>query len=316
MKTMTPATGTPALVLADVAKSFGPVAAVDGLSLTVPTGSTVALLGPNGAGKTTTLSILLGLLAPDRGTVELLGQSPAAAVGAGRVGAMVQDGGLPTGARVGELLRMLSGLYRDPLPVEQVIVMAQLEGLERRRTDRLSGGQSQRLRVAVALIGDPDVLVIDEPTAAMDVEARRRFWRTMRHQAEQGKTILFSTHYLEEADAYADRVVVMGMGKVLADAAPAALRASLGSKSIRFVVPHAADREFAVLPGLPGVTSAEVRGSRVELRSADAEATVRAALASWPDLADLEVGALGLEDTFVALTSAAGVAVTANGRSH
>jgi len=292
--------GPPAVVLAGVAKSFGPVRAVAGITMTVNLGETVALLGPNGAGKSTTISLLLGLLRPDQGRVELFGGPPDEAVAAGRVGVMLQDGGLLAGVRVVELLTMLAGLYAEPLSIEAVVAMAQLEGLEGRRTDRLSGGQAQRLRVAVALIGNPDLLVIDEPTAAMDVEARRRFWRMMHEQAGHGRTILFSTHYLEEADEYADRIIVLGGGKIVADATPGVVKASLGAKVVRFVAHGADETELA---RLPGVLSVEVRGSRVVLRTGDAEASVRAALQAWSDLTDLEVVGAGLEDAFVALTS-------------
>ncbi|MGH9126809.1 MAG: ABC transporter ATP-binding protein [Acidimicrobiales bacterium] len=289
-----------AVELDHLTKSYGSVRAVDALSLELEQGETVALLGPNGAGKTTTISLLLGLLRPDEGRVSLFGHTPTKAVAEGRVGAMLQEGGLLGGVGVAELLGMLAGLYPNPRPVEEVLAMAQLDGLAGRRTDRLSGGQAQRLRLAVALVANPDLLVLDEPTAAMDVEARRRFWRTMGEQAEQGTTILFSTHYLEEADEYADRVVVIGLGKILADGTPASLKASVGAKAVRFV---AAGADHRALSRLPGVTGVEIRGHRVELRSGEPEATVREALSQWPDLRDLEVGGIGLEDAFVALTA-------------
>ena len=161
--------------LTSAEKAFGPVRAVDGLSLAIGRGEVVALLGPNGAGKTTTISLLLGLVAPDRGGVELFGASPQRAVSRGRVGAVLQDGGMLEGVRVGELLAMLRSFYPAPMTVERALAVTQLQGLERRRTDRLSGGQVQRLRVAGALIGNPELLVLDEPTAAMDVEARHAF---------------------------------------------------------------------------------------------------------------------------------------------
>jgi ABC-2 type transport system ATP-binding protein len=300
VSTTTTATTTNSVVAAvGLQKSFGTVRAVGGISLAVERGETVALLGPNGAGKTTTIALLLGLLAPDEGTVSLFGGNPHDAVAAGRIGAMLQDGGLLPGVRVGELLHMLAGLYPSPLPVPRVLAMAQIESIADRRVDRLSGGQSQRLRVAAALIGNPELLVLDEPTAALDVEARRAFWATMRAETENGRTIVFSTHYLEEADDSADRVVVIGAGRVLADGTPTAIKASMGMRVLRCTVCSADD---ATLSGLPGVVAVEQRRGRVELRSRDSDATLRALLVAYPDVADIEIAGAGLEDAFLALT--------------
>jgi ABC-2 type transport system ATP-binding protein len=290
---------TPVVSLTDIEKSFGAVRAVDDLSLAVDAGDVVALLGPNGAGKTTTISILLGLLRADGGTAELWGGRPDAAVAQGRVGAMLQDGGLMPGVRIDELLRMLRASYPAPMSVERAMALAQLDGLERRRVDRLSGGQTQRLRVACALIGDPELLVLDEPTAAMDVEARRSFWSAMREEAATGRTILFSTHYLEEADAFADRIVVIGAGRVIADGSPAAIKSTIGARVVRCEV---ARPDAAGLASLPGVTSVDVRRQRVELRTGDSDATLRALLGRFPEARDIEVTGAGLEDAFVALT--------------
>jgi ABC-2 type transport system ATP-binding protein len=287
--------------LTGVAKSFGNVRAVDGITLAVEQGEIVALLGPNGAGKTTTISLLLGLVGPDRGEVALFGGPPRDAVGRGRVGAMLQDGGMLDGVRVGELLTMLRSLYPAPMTVEQAVNLAQLRGLERRRTDRLSGGQAQRLRVACALIGNPELLVLDEPTAAMDVEARRLFWDAIRDQVCAGRSVLFSTHYLEEADAFADRVVVIGAGRVVADGAPAQIKATVGLRVVRVTIPDAA---AAALAGLPGVRSVSFRGQRVELRTTDSDATLRTVLSRWATAHDIEVAGAALEDAFLALVAA------------
>jgi len=295
-------TNTSAIAASGVDKSFGPVRAVAEFNLTVKIGETVALLGPNGAGKTTAISMLLGLLRPDRGTVRLFGQEPDAAVSAGLVGATLQDGGLMPGARVGELLAMLAGLYPSPMPVRRAVTMAQLDGLERRRVDRLSGGQTQRLRVAVALVGNPELLVLDEPTAAMDVEARHAFWRTMEAETSQGRTILFSTHNLDEADSAAGRVVVLGAGRVLADGTPSSIKESVGMRVVSFEVTDLSNVRFATLPGVEQV---EVHHQRVELRSRDSDATLRAVLARWPAATDIEVSRIRLEDAFLALTGAA-----------
>src|SRR5581483_1656601 len=287
--------------LTAVEKSFGTVRAVDGLTLAVAPGEIVALLGPNGAGKTTAISLLLGLLAPDRGEAALFGGPPRDAVSRGRVGAMLQDGGMLDGVRVGELLGALRSLYPAPMTVERAVNLAQLRGLERRRTDRLSGGQAQRLKVACALIGNPELIVLDEPTAAMDVEARRSFWDAIREQASAGRSVLFSTHYLEEADATADRVVVIGGGRVVADGPSAEIKATVGMRVVRVTHAHL---EPAQLACLPGVTSLSTHGARAELRTTDSDATLRALLSGWPTARDIEVAGAALEDAFLALVAA------------
>lgn len=287
--------------LTGIEKSFGAVRAVAGVTLAVDDGEVVALLGPNGAGKTTTIEILLGVLSADRGTVGLFGSAPRAAIAAGLVGAMLQDGGLMTGVYVGELLEMLRAQYADPISVEQAVSLTALHGLERYRVDRLSGGQSQRLRAACALIGNPKLLVLDEPTVAMDVEARRAFWECMRGLAGEGRTILFSTHYLEEADAFADRVVVLRAGEVLADGAPSSIKSTIGIRLVRFALADADERSLA---SLPGVRSVNVFRERVALRTNDSDATLRALLGSFPDARDIEITGSDLEDAYLALTAA------------
>jgi ABC-2 type transport system ATP-binding protein len=285
-----------------VFKAYGAVLAVDDLSLNVDRGEVVALLGPNGAGKTTAISILLGLLDADAGTALLLGGPPEQAIAQGEVGAMLQDGGLMAGVRVAELLGMLRSLYPEPMSLERAMSLAQLQGLEQRRTDRLSGGQIQRLRVACALIGDPDLLVLDEPTAAMDVEARRRFWGTMRDTAASGRTIIFSTHYLEEADVFADRIVVIGSGRLLADGTPAKIKSTVATRVVRCRIERP---DQANLARLPGVVSLSAYGGRVELHTIDSDTTLRALIAGWPDANGIEVVGADLEEAFLALTAAA-----------
>ena len=282
-----------------VSRSYGTVRAVDDVSLSVGRGQTVALLGPNGAGKTTTITLLLGLARPDRGTVAVLGMSPEDAVSRGLIGAMLQDGGMMPGVQVGELLAMARNLFPAPLSIENTISVAQLEGLEKRRVDRLSGGQSQRLRLAMALVGDPELLILDEPTAAMDVEARRNFWHAMRGFTDRGRTILFSTHYLEEADATADRIVLMARGRVVADGTPAAIKNSVGLRVIRFAVTRAGTSGF---DSLPGVVAASARGNRVELRCSDTDIALRALLSARPDAHGIEVSGIALEDAFLSIT--------------
>ncbi|HVC40999.1 MAG TPA: ABC transporter ATP-binding protein [Candidatus Saccharimonadales bacterium] len=302
--------GTPGLVAAEddgecavrvdaVTRRFGPVLAVDNLSLTVERGRTVALLGPNGAGKTTTISMLLGLSKPDSGSIEIFRSAPGSPAAHADVGAMLQDGGMMPGVLVGELLAMVRSLYMSPLALGEVVDIAQLRELEKRRVDRLSGGQSQRLRLAMALIGDPRLLILDEPTAAMDVETRRGFWHAMEGFTERGRTILFSTHYLEEADAAADRIVMMARGRVVADGTPAAIKDSVGLRVIRFSSAHAG---IAGLETLPGAVSATAHGSRVELRCSDSDSALRALIATRPDARDIEVAGVALEDAFITIT--------------
>jgi ABC-2 type transport system ATP-binding protein len=205
--------------LIGLVKSFGAVGAVRGIDVSVAAGETVALLGPNGAGKSTTIDMLLGLLDPDAGAVSVFGTAPRAAIDRGAVGAMLQTGALIRDLTVRELVAMMGSLYPHPLPVEEVLDLTGISDIADRRRQKLSGGQTQRVRFAVALVSNPDLLVLDEPTVAMDVEARRDFWTTMREFASRGKTVLSATHYLEEADAYADRVVLMAHGSIVADGA-------------------------------------------------------------------------------------------------
>ena len=210
-------TTSPAIRLTSVGKSFGAITAVDGISLDIAAGTTVALLGPNGAGKSTTISMLLGLIPPDAGSLVVFNQDPAQAVRRGRVGAMQQEGGTPNRITVTELIRFVGSAYPRMLPLADILATAHLTDVADRRVDRLSGGQTQRVRFAMAIAGDPDLIILDEPTAALDVKARREFWDSMRRFAERGKTILFSTHYLDEADEHADRVIVIDRGRVVAD---------------------------------------------------------------------------------------------------
>jgi len=219
----------------EVTLRYGTLTALDRLRLEIEPGETVALLGPNGAGKTTAVELLLGLGTPDQGVVRLFGGPPGDAIAAGRVGAMLQDAGLPQGLRVVELINLIRGLYPDPLPLAEALRLCDLEQVASRRVERLSGGQRQRVRLALAVAGNPELLVLDEPTAALDVQARRAFWRRLRAGVVAGRTVLFATHRLEEADAVADRVVVLARGRLLADGPPdqvSALAAGPGAASL------------------------------------------------------------------------------------
>ncbi|MFE1750145.1 ABC transporter ATP-binding protein [Streptomyces anandii] len=281
-------------------KAYGAVRAVDGVDLRIQRGETVALLGRNGAGKSTAISLLLGLNAPDAGTVELFGGEPERAVRAGLVGAMLQEARAVPRVTVRELVRFVAGRYPDPLPLGQVLELAGITDLAARRVDRLSGGQTQRVRFAVALAGNPALLVLDEPTAALDVEARRAFWESMRAYARGGRTVLFSTHYLEEADAHADRILVLDRGRIVADGTSERLRQAAGGSLVAFDL---AGRGREGLELLPGVRAVEVRGDRARLRTDDSDATV-VALAGMGAIRNLEVAPASLEDAFLALTAA------------
>ena len=280
----------------------GPVHAVRGVDVSIAAGETVALLGPNGAGKSTTIDMVLGLARPDAGEVSVFGRSPDDAVAAGAVGAMLQTGELIRDLDVRELVAMVASLYPAPLDVDETLALCGIEGIAGRRTQKLSGGQTQRVRFAIALVSDPELLVLDEPTVAMDVEGRRAFWETMRAFAARGKTVLFATHYLEEADAYADRVVLMAHGRIVADGPPTEIKALVGSRTIRATLPGAS---LDALAALPGVTSAERRGAAIALVCSDSDAAIRALLTVHPDAADIEIAGAGLEQAFVQLTGEA-----------
>jgi ABC-2 type transport system ATP-binding protein len=277
----------------------GPVHAVRGIDVSVRPGETVALLGPNGAGKSTTVDMLLGLQAPDAGSVSVFGGSPDTAVRAGRIGAMLQAGGVLRDLTVRELVSMMAALYPKPLDVDRTLELAQLSVLAERRTERLSGGESQRVRFAIALVSDPDLLVLDEPTVGMDVESRHAFWTTVRDLSTSGKTFLFATHYLEEADAYADRAVLIARGRIVADGPPTEIKALVGSRTIRATLP---DVPLEALESLPEVTRAERRGEAVVLTSSDSDVALRAFLVRFAQARDIEVRGAGLEEAFLALT--------------
>ncbi|MEV7522415.1 ABC transporter ATP-binding protein [Streptomyces sp. NPDC091371] len=300
-RTAQPATDT-VVSFENVTKSYGTVRAVDGLSLALHPGETVALLGPNGAGKSTTLDLLLGLRPADSGSVRIFGSTPREAVAAGRVGAMLQSGGLMEEVTVREIVALGCALHPRPHPVDQVLSRAGIDKIAGRKVDKLSGGQEQRVRFALATVGDSDLIVLDEPTTGMDVTSRQAFWATMREQADQGRAVLFATHYLEEADAIADRVIVLSKGRVLADGTAAEIKAKAGARKISFDLTGPADT--AALRALPFLSSFEQHGDTVRIQSRDADATVHAlyALGLYPR--NLEVAGLGLEQAFIALTEA------------
>ncbi|MFD4398351.1 ATP-binding cassette domain-containing protein [Kitasatospora sp. NPDC058397] len=293
-----------------VGKSYGRVRAVDDLNLVLRPGETVALLGPNGAGKSSSLDLLLGLRQPDQGSVTLFGGTPREAIVSGRVGAMLQSGGLMADAKVRELVELARAVHPRGRPVKEVLADAGITELAERRADKLSGGQEQRVRFALAIAGDSDLIVLDEPTTGMDVTVRQAFWASMRAQADAGRTVLFATHYLEEADSIADRVLVLHRGRLIADGSSAEIKARAGARRVAFEL-HDVDGEFDenVLRLLPGVQSldvtARVPGVRtVRIRTADADASVAGLYRAGLYPRGLEVTGLGLEQAFLTITGA------------
>jgi ABC-2 type transport system ATP-binding protein len=297
-----PSDPVPALALRGVTHRYGSRLALDNLDVEIPRGQTVALLGPNGAGKTTTIGLLLGLIGVQGGSVQVLGTGPREAVRLGRVGSMLQTGsgsGLPPNVRVNSVLKLVCRLYANPAPLEETVQHAGISHLLDRQTDRLSGGQAQLVRFAVAIAGNPELLVLDEPTAAMDVAGQRAFWALIRKFAREGRTTVFATHHLREADEIADRVVVVNHGRVVADGPGSSIKATVKGRRLRF---SCALPDASLLDGLEGVTDVEVRGTHVWINSLDADATVRDLVLNHVAFQDLEVVGADLQDAFVALT--------------
>lgn len=296
--------GGPALEITGLTRSFGTVRAVAGIDLAIAPGEVVALLGPNGAGKSTTVDMLLGLTRPDAGSVRIFGRTPQQAVREGLVGAMLQSGALLPDVTVGQLVSTIAGLQRHPIRSAVALERAGITDLAGRSTNKLSGGQVQRVRYALAIVTDPDLIVLDEPTVAMDVSTRRAFWATMRDYTLQGRTVLFATHYLEEADAYADRVVLMRSGRIVADGTAAQIKNRVSGRTVSADLrDHAGPDLEAALARLPGAGAVEERGVRHFVRSSDSDATLRALLSQFPEARDIEVAGTDLEDAFLALTT-------------
>lgn len=289
-----------AVRLTGLHKRFGEIRAVRGVDLAIAPGEVVAFLGPNGAGKSTTIDMMLGLTKPDAGIVRLYGGDPVTAVTAGRVGAMLQSGALLPDLTVRQLVSLFATLHHHPLPVDEAIARAGIADIAGQQTTKLSGGQAQRVRFALALVPDPDLLVLDEPTVAMDVELRRAFWATMRELTDAGRTVLFATHYLQEADDFADRVVVLARGRIVADGSGAQIKAMVGGRTLTATVPGVSVGD---LRALPGVGDVDLNGTRATLRCTDSDAALRALLAQWPACRDIEIHAADLEDAFLELTA-------------
>jgi ABC-2 type transport system ATP-binding protein len=294
------ATGTPVVSFENVHKTYGKVRAVDGLTMELRPGETVAFLGPNGAGKSTSLDMLLNLRKPTGGRIRMFGSDPYHAIKNGRVGAMLQSGGLMPEVTVRELVTLVTSFHPRPEPVEQTLRRAGITEFASQRVDKLSGGQTQRVRFALAIVGNCDLIVLDEPTAAMDVETRRTFWDNMKVEVAEGKTLLFATHYLEEADQAADRIIVINKGRLLADGTPSEIKARAGAKRISFRLDQI-DEPF--LLGLPALVNVEIRHDLVQIQTSDSDRTLYAVLDAGYRPHDLEVSSLGLEQAFLAITA-------------
>jgi ABC-2 type transport system ATP-binding protein len=291
----------PAVALSGLTKRFGAVTAVDALDLTIEQGEIVAFLGPNGAGKTSTIDMVLGLSRPDAGTAEVFGMAPRTAVAHGLVTAVMQTGGLLKDLTVAETVELTAALFAHTRPVAEVLERAGLTAIAGRRVAKCSGGEQQRLRFAMALLPEPDLLILDEPTTGMDVEGRREFWAAIRADAERGRTVLFATHYLEEADAYADRIVLVSHGRVVADGTAAEIKARSSGRRLTATWAGITAADAVALRGLPGVEDVELRGDTVLLAARDSDAVARHLLTATP-ARDLQITSRGLEDAFLALT--------------
>jgi len=287
-----------AVNLTGLHKSFRHVQAVRGIDLQVRSGEIVAILGPNGAGKTTTIDMILGLSQPTQGDVSVYGMHPRQAISRGLVSAVMQTGGLLKDLTVAETAEYTASLFAHSQSVREVLSRAGITEISDRRVAKCSGGEQQRLRFALALLSDPELLVLDEPTTGMDVEGRRSFWAAIRKDAEQGRTVLFATHYLEEADVYADRIILLRHGKVVADGTASEIKAMAAGRTVRATLPGASE---TALQAIDGVDSVEIRGETVLIHCTDSDAAARYLL-TQTSAHDLEIIARGIEDAFLALT--------------
>ena len=291
--------GKPVAELENVTKSFGKAKAVDQVDLKVEPGRLTALLGPNGAGKTTSIRLLLGLARPDQGAARLFGEAPNRPERRMNTGVMLQTAGLPSTLRVGELLDLFRSYYPSPLATSEVVEMTALKSTLGQSYGTLSGGQRQRLHFALALCGNPDLLFLDEPTVGLDVESRRLFWGRIRDLVDQGRSIVLTTHYLEEADALADHIVVMQNGRIRSEGSPQEIKDKVASRRVRCVTTVRAEQ----LATLPSVQRVQYDRATLEIFTNDAEAVVRELLERDDKLSNLEVLGAGIEEAFLALTS-------------
>ena len=292
-----PRHSAPVAALDHATKRYGSVTALDDLSLTLHPGEIVALLGPNGAGKSTAIRLLLGLSGATAGTSRIFGRDPRTTAARTRIGAMLQVASVPKTLKVREHIDLFRSYYPAPLAYAEIIRIAQLEGIEERLFEKLSGGQRQRLLFALALCGDPEIIFLDEPTVGMDIEARRGLWEQIRSLAARGKTILMTTHYLEEADALASRIVVIDQGRIVAEGTPAEIKSRGAVRTVRCNT----TLSTAQLWSIPGVISVEQRAGVTTLQAGNSETAVRKLLAWDAELSGLEITTPGLEEAFMNL---------------
>ncbi len=294
----------PAVELQNVTKNYGSVQALKDISLTVEPGEVIAILGPNGAGKSTSIALMLGMRRPSSGSVTLFGENPRLANHRKYIGVMLQESGVPETLKVHELVELFGRFHDNPMITQEAMKMAGLEEKANTRLARLSGGQKQRVYFALALVGNPEILFLDEPTTGLDVESRRNFWEQINHQVAQGKTIILTTHNLEEADALAKRIVVINQGQIIADGTPDEIKGHVGGKHVRF---HAPDMTIEKLGTLVGTPAFHLMGGKFEILTKEPEAVLATLFKQEVRLSDLEVVGAGLEEAFLTLTS--------NGRS-
>jgi len=293
------ATATPAVELDNVTKNYGNLQALKGVSLAVEPGEVVAILGPNGAGKSTSIALMLGMRRPSSGSVALFGENPRLANHRKRIGVMLQESGIPETLKVRELVELFGRFHDNPMLTQEAIKMAGLEDKANARLGRLSGGQKQRVYFALALVGNPDVLFLDEPTTGLDVESRRNFWDQINKQVAWGKTIILTTHNLEEADALARRIVVINQGQIIADGTPDQIKSHVGGKHVRFRAPNVALED---LRALADVQSVRLVGNKFEIYTKQPEDILATLFRDGAELSDLEVVGAGLEEAFLSLT--------------
>ena len=300
-QTCNPRTLEPDAIVASlqgVNKNYGNIRALRDVDFRVRAGEVVALLGPNGAGKTTAVKLLLGLLQPTSGKVRVFGGDPVNPENRMRTGAMLQVGRVPETLRVREHIDLFSSYYQSPMRAQDILATAGLENLGERKFGDLSGGQRQRVLFALAICGDPDLLFLDEPTVGLDVEARRMLWEQIRHIVSRGKTVLLTTHYLQEADALADRIAVINQGEIIAEGTPATIKAQTAGKRIRCITRLG----ISTLRGIRGVIEVKEDREAMELHTGEAEPVLRELLARDETLSGLEISSAGLEEAFLALT--------------
>jgi ABC-2 type transport system ATP-binding protein len=305
-------TGPLAVELKDVSKHFGHVQAVRDVDVSIASGEIVAILGPNGAGKTSTIDIILGLSRPTSGRASVFGMPPRQAISRGLISAVMQTGGLLKDLTVKETVQYTASLFAQREPVDEVLNRAGIAQIADRRVGKCSGGEQQRLRFAMALVSDPELLVLDEPTTGMDVEGRRTFWASIRKDAEQGRTVLFATHYLEEADAYADRIILLRHGQKIADGTASQIKAMAAGRTVRATLAGANEAELSTIPGADSV---EIRGDTVLIHSGDSDKVARYLL-TRTSAKDLEIAARGIEEAFLALTGDAEPGTTIAGANR